>query len=82
MGYAARKGIASQQTSEPARLGAPDNLMAPVPGDFGAHGRFDDRSRLFSPQLWATKHRGLLSVLGGAVAIAAGLVCISKSSKA
>ena len=80
--FLARKGIASQQTSEPARPGAPDNLMSPVPGDFGAHGRFDDRSRRFSPQLWVTKHRGLLSLFGSAVALGATLVCMSKKSKA
>jgi NAD(P)-dependent dehydrogenase (short-subunit alcohol dehydrogenase family)/uncharacterized membrane protein len=33
-----------QQTQEPAAP-RPDNLFEPVPGDYGAHGRFDARSR-------------------------------------
>jgi hypothetical protein len=32
-------------TDEPAQADRADNLFAPVPGDFGAHGRFDDRAR-------------------------------------
>lgn len=40
--YLARNGIDAQQTDEPAADDAPENLFAPVPGDVGAHGRFDD----------------------------------------
>jgi len=32
-------------TDEPEDRGPPDNLWAPVPGDFGAHGVFDDRAK-------------------------------------
>ncbi len=35
----------------------PENLFQPVPGDHGAHGTFDNRSRNWSPQLWTDKHR-------------------------
>jgi NAD(P)-dependent dehydrogenase (short-subunit alcohol dehydrogenase family) len=50
----------------------PDNLFQPVPGDVGAHGRFDGRSRGGSPQLQATLHRKWLAVaLGATVGIAA-----------
>lgn len=42
---AARNAYESQMTDEPAKPGRADNLFAPVPGDFGAHGRFDDRAR-------------------------------------
>jgi NAD(P)-dependent dehydrogenase (short-subunit alcohol dehydrogenase family) len=42
---AARDAYESQMTDEPARADRPDNLFQPVPGDFGAHGRFDDRAR-------------------------------------
>jgi hypothetical protein len=64
-----RMGYDSQQTNEPADPQQPNNLMQPLPGDHGAHGAFDHRSRRFSPQLWATKRRGLLlgaSALAGA----------------
>lgn len=40
----ARTGESSQQTEEPPS-GGPGNLYAPVPGDWDAHGRFDDRAR-------------------------------------
>jgi short-subunit dehydrogenase len=41
----ARTGFDSQQTSEPAKPDRPANLWEPVPGDWGAHGRFDDRAK-------------------------------------
>ena len=64
----ARNGYESQQTNEPAQ-DRPDNLWTPVPGNWGAHGRFDDRSRHFSVELWARTHRewlalGTASVVG------------------
>jgi NAD(P)-dependent dehydrogenase (short-subunit alcohol dehydrogenase family) len=43
--YLARTGYDSQQTDEPLDGEREGNLFEPVPGDFGAHGRFDHRSR-------------------------------------
>ena len=40
-----RTGWKSQHTGERKPLDAPDNLFDTLPGDPGAHGRFDDRSR-------------------------------------
>ena len=40
--YLARYGYEGQQTGEPRHPHAPHNLWQSVPGDFGAHGRFDD----------------------------------------
>jgi NAD(P)-dependent dehydrogenase (short-subunit alcohol dehydrogenase family) len=58
--YLARTGYNSQQTSEPASLGRPDNLWKPVDepagSDHGPHGAFDSRSHDHSPQLWASQH--------------------------
>ena len=49
-------------------------VFAPVPGDHGAHGRFDRESRERSLQLWATKRRRSLAARGlAALAAAAGL---------
>jgi NAD(P)-dependent dehydrogenase (short-subunit alcohol dehydrogenase family) len=45
-----RMGWKSQHTDEPKPLGSPDNLFETLPGDPGAHGRFDGRSR--SSTLW------------------------------
>jgi hypothetical protein len=39
-----------------------------LPGDPGAHGRFDDRSRSFSWQFQVTKHRAL--TIAGVAAVA------------
>jgi NAD(P)-dependent dehydrogenase (short-subunit alcohol dehydrogenase family) len=69
--YLARTGFAGQQSAEPVPADYKSNLYAPVPGDHGAHGRFDDVARTSSPQLWMTKHRkalGLLGLVGTAVA--------------
>ncbi len=69
--YLGRTGYDSQQTQEPVDLNRPDNLWEPLPGDFGAHGEFDDRSHPRSLQLWATTHRGLLLAGVGIAASAA-----------
>ena len=69
--YLARMGYDSQQTNEPADPNQPNNLFHPLPGDHGAHGAFDHRSRQFSPQLWATKHRKSLLAAGAALGAAA-----------
>lgn len=70
--YLAASGVDSQQTDRPEDPDRPDNLFEPVPGDYAAHGRFDDRSRSISPQLWASKNRRWLAVAGGAAAALAG----------
>lgn len=71
--YLADQGYAAQQTDEPVPPDRPNNLWAPLPGDWGAHGRFDDRSTSFSPQLWANMNRGWLA-LAGAAALGLGLL--------
>src|SRR5512138_1607682 len=59
--YLARTGYRSQQTDEPAMPGRPDNVDRPLPGDRGAHGRFDARARGHSTELWLRRHRGWLA---------------------
>ena len=68
----ARSGYDAQQTSERARPYRRDNLFDPVPGDHGAHGTFDDRSKPFSIQSWLNTHR-LAALAGGLMAAGAGL---------
>ena len=72
--YLARNGYESQQTDEPVPADRPDNLFAAVPGDQGAHGRFDDRAYEASPQWWLSKHRYIaaLCTAGFAALIIAG----------
>jgi NAD(P)-dependent dehydrogenase (short-subunit alcohol dehydrogenase family) len=69
--YLGRTNEQAQQTEreiDPATR--PDNLLAPPPGDPGAHGIFDDQAHARSPQLWLTLHRRPVA----AAALGAGLV--------
>ncbi|WP_431469838.1 SDR family oxidoreductase [Sphingosinithalassobacter sp. LHW66-3] len=70
--YLARTGVSGQQSDEPVAPDRRNNLYAPVPGDHGAHGRFDANARTRSSQLWLTTHRGTVA-LGALAAIGAGL---------
>ncbi len=62
--YLAKTGFASQQTKEPADPDRPNNLWEPLPGDHGAHGRFDSRAHPFSIELWLRTHRELATLVG------------------
>ncbi len=53
--YLAKTGYDSQQSDERDSPDRPDNLFEPVPGDFGAHGRFDDCAHPRSP--WTSLRR-------------------------
>ena len=55
--FLGRTGFDSQQTAEPEDPDRPHNLWSPVAGDHGAQGRFGDRARGSSPQLWLSTHR-------------------------
>lgn len=69
--YLARFGYEAQMTKDASPPGRPDALMAPVPGDHGAHGRFDSKARRKSVQVWANLHRAPL-IAGAIVAMAMG----------
>ncbi|HEY2669949.1 MAG TPA: SDR family oxidoreductase [Rugosimonospora sp.] len=80
--YLARTGYSSQQDKPRREADQPANLWHPVDdengADYGAHGRFDDRSTSRSLQLWASQHHGLVAagiagVAAAATAAAAGL---------
>jgi NAD(P)-dependent dehydrogenase (short-subunit alcohol dehydrogenase family) len=71
--YLARTGFDSQQLDEPVEPGRPDNLFEPVPGDFGAHGRFDERAKPRSVQLWARTHAVVVTASAAALAGLAAL---------
>ena len=65
------QGIADKQTEEPEDKNRPSNLWSPLPGDHGAHGRFDNRAQDSSVQLWATQNQNML-----ALALGAGVACV------
>ena len=72
--YLAKTAVDSQQIpSTPLDRGRPVNLWEPVPGDPGAHGRFDDKAHPRSLQAWLAMHRSTL----GAGAVAAGAAALS-----
>jgi hypothetical protein len=56
-------GYDGQMGRLPVPEDRPDNLFEPVIADYGTHGRFDNRSRLYSAQLWLTTHRRTAGVL-------------------
>jgi hypothetical protein len=64
-----RSGWESQATDEPKPADAPDNLWRTLPGDPGAHGRFDAEAR--GSTAW-TAARLRLGKLGVAGALGAG----------
>jgi NAD(P)-dependent dehydrogenase (short-subunit alcohol dehydrogenase family) len=70
--YLSDRVYVGHQRDEPEDPGRADNLFAPLPGDHGAHGPFDREARRYSPQLWASKHRGPLGLLG--IGLAAALL--------
>ncbi|TFV88420.1 SDR family NAD(P)-dependent oxidoreductase [Oxalobacteraceae bacterium OM1] len=69
----ARRGYSGQHTDQPLPPGRRDNLYEPVPGDHGAHGRFDARSRDSSGQLWLTTHRTTLAAFALAALVGLGV---------
>jgi short-subunit dehydrogenase len=71
-----RNGWKGQHTEELKPTASPDNLFAPLPGDPGAHGRFDNRSRGTTAWTWLRLHRAPVgAALGlGTMGLLAGLV--------
>ena len=55
--YLATAGYTGQLSDEPLAPNAPANLFEAVPGDYGAHGRFDSQSRLGSWEMFTDRHR-------------------------
>jgi NAD(P)-dependent dehydrogenase (short-subunit alcohol dehydrogenase family) len=72
----ARSAVEGQYDDTALAADRRDNLFEPVAGDHGAHGRFGDKARTASPQLWASMHRGWIAAalgLGAAAALTVGL---------
>jgi len=68
--YLAKSGYSGQLAAEDQPADAPNNLFEPVPGAYGAHGRFDDRHpRTGSWEMFTSRHRNAFwgTVLLGAV---------------
>ena len=77
--YLAKTGYESQMTDEPENPNRPNNLEEPLPGDWGARGRFGDRAYGSSEQWWLTRNRGWLALAGLGLA---GLVWLTSDRRA
>jgi hypothetical protein len=78
--YLARTGYDSQMydgAADPNRL---NNLFEPVPGNYGAHGDFDDRAHAVSWQFWMNKHRKQLALVSGCLAGLSAAAILSQRS--
>ena len=68
--YLARTGKDGQLTGADASPDDPSNLWEPQDGpdgrDFGAEGRFSDQQWTRDPQIWASRHHGVLAAAGAA----------------
>ena len=69
--YLASSGYSGQLSEQRLPPDAPSNLYKPVPGPYGAHGRFDSRARTGSWEMFTDRHRtafwgalGLAGLLG------------------
>jgi len=69
--YLARNAVEQQYEGRPIAATRRDNLFEPVPGDHGAHGRFEKKASAHSPMLWASMNRGWLAAALGLIAAAA-----------
>ncbi len=74
--YLARAGYEGQLTAKALSASAPNNLFDAVPGDYGAHGRFDAQSRDTSWEFFTDRHQSaVLALLAiGAIAGMAALL--------
>ncbi len=61
--YLAWKGYGAQQYDGLEDTQRPNNLWEPVEECHSTHGDFRSRERIFSPQLWTSRHRGALSLV-------------------
>ena len=80
--YLGKTGVSGQQGKQPVAPDRPDNLYHPVPGDHGAHGRFDDVARRHSSQLWMTTHPKTLAGLALAGLAGAGALIARRRAAA
>lgn len=75
--YLGKTGYKSQQIQDqPKDPNAPNNLYDYVPGVHSTRGKFDDRSKRSSAEVYLVLHRNLLAV--GALAIAASGFALAK----
>ena len=78
--YLATAGYAGQLSDEKLAPDAPANLFHAVPGDYGAHGRFDSRSKLGSWEMFTDRHRTAFWAVAG-IGLVTGVHLLAKRLK-
>ena len=69
--YLAKAGYTGQLTDKLLPKDAPANLYHPVPGNYGAHGRFDSKARTGSWEMFTDRHRMAFWAAAGLGAVTA-----------
>jgi hypothetical protein len=78
--YLASAGYEGQLTHETLPADAPTNLFKAVPGNYGAHGRFDKQSKLGSWEMFTDRHRTAFWAAAG-IGLLAGMHLLAKRWK-
>ncbi len=76
--YLARHGFDDQYTGRPRDTRRRSNLFAPVPGDHGAHGAFDEHARAHDLLAPITTRLGAAGVMATAVVTLGGVLLLVK----
>ena len=79
--YLAGSGYTGQLTELPHPADAPNNLFQPVPGDYGAHGRFDDSAQSLSLAFFTDRHRTAFWAAAAGVAIVLGMQLFRRNDR-
>src|SRR4051794_27377088 len=80
--YLANFGYTSQMADQRVSPDRQDNLFDPVPGDHGAHGRFDGKAKGHSVALELVKNRGWVASGIAAAAVFAGAMLFAPRAAA
>ncbi len=75
--YLATAGYSGQLTKETLPADAPANLFNAVPGNYGAHGRFDSQSKTGSWEMFTDRHRNAFWAAAG-IGLVAGIHLLTK----
>jgi short-subunit dehydrogenase len=79
--YLATAGYTGQLSAEPALPDAPDNLFAPVPGPYGARGRFSAVARADSWAMFTSRHRDAAWAMAGAALVASAIGALARARR-
>ncbi len=79
--YLASAGYSGQLTDEKLPANPPANLFHPVPGHYGAHGRFDSQSKQASWAMFTDRHRTAFWAAIAGVGLLTGVHLLAKRLK-